>query len=89
MTITASPTAVASDTTTFGAPGTAVLGAHVDTGAGVLAMTGAGPGTIILALAGLGSLLVGAAAMLTGRRIAPRNTGTADLPDLSHRALSS
>ncbi len=88
MTIATSPTAVASDVGTFGGSGTAVLGANVDTGAGLLAVTGAGPGTFLLALAGIASLLAGTAAMLAGRKITPRNTATANLPDLSHRTLT-
>lgn len=49
-------------------------------------MTGAGPGTLLRALAGLASLVVGGFAALTGRRLSTRNPLTAGLPDLSHLA---
>ena len=90
MTIQVSPTAVVSDSSAVGssgAAGAAVLGVQADAGVGVLAFTGSGPGTVILALAGLGSIIAGAGALLAGRRLAPRNTDTERLPDLSNRAL--
>jgi hypothetical protein len=67
------------------AAGPAVAGVH---GADVLAFTGAGPGTLYLAIIGFATLLVGAVAMLFGRRRtglevqAPVN-GLADLAPLA------
>lgn len=65
-------------------------------GAGVLAFTGVGPGTLPLAIAGLASIIAGAAAVLFGRDKNNKNkTGRlkrakrkldAALPDLSHLA---
>lgn len=83
MTTAYTPVAVASAT---GSADSAVLGGGgVDSGVGLLAVTGAGPGTLILAVAGLVSLVVGAAATLAGRQLPTRSTATVGLPDLSHR----
>ena len=85
-------------------PGVQVLGTHfVATGfgpavggvqgAGFLAFTGVGPGTLPLAIAGLVSIIAGAAAVVFGRdkrgtkrRRRKHNSG---LPDLSHLANPS
>lgn len=72
----------ASNTSIDATPGVSATG--FDAGVGVLAMTGAGPGTAFLALAGLVSLITGAAMAVTGRKMTTRNTATAGLPDLSH-----
>lgn len=64
-----------------GTPG--VSAAVLDAGVGVLAMTGARPGTLFLALAGLVSLIAGGAMSVTGRKLTTRNTATAGLRDLS------
>lgn len=56
-----------------------------DTG-GVLVATGAGPGTLLLALTGIVSIVLGLAARATGTRIRVRSTDHAGLPDLSHRS---
>ena len=76
--------------TGFG-PGAGAMGAAH--GAGALAFTGVGPGTLPLAIAGLASIAAGAAATVWGRdtnkkgRI-KRAKGSLDaaLPDLSHLA---
>ena len=84
------------------APGVQVMGAHfVATGfgpavggaqgVGFLAFTGVGPGTLPLAVAGLASLIAGAAAVIWGRdKRGPakrrRRTNNNALPDLSHLA---
>jgi hypothetical protein len=60
-------------------------------GAGALAFTGVGPGTLPLTIAGLASIVAGAAAAIWGRdkkgkaKRRPSN-GTHALPDLSHLA---
>ena len=83
-------------------PGVQVLGAHYvgtgfgpavggASGAGFLAFTGVGPGTLPLAIAGLASIIGGAAAVIWGRdkkggakqRRRKHDNG---LPDLSHLA---
>jgi hypothetical protein len=89
---------------TAGGPGVQVLGTHfVATGfgpavggaqgAGFLAFTGVGPGTLPLAVAGLASIIGGAAAVIWGRdnkkkgsvkRRARKNDH--GLPDLSYLA---
>ena len=65
------------------------------TGAGVLAFTGVGPGTLPLAIAGLASIIAGAAAVIFGRDKNKSGTGAfkrakrkfdSALPDLSHLA---
>lgn len=61
-------------------------GAGLDSGVGLLAVTGAGPGTLLLALAGIASVVAGGFMALTGRRMNTRNSHTAGLPDLSHLA---
>ncbi len=52
----------------------------------VLAFTGVGPGTAVLGIAGLVSLVAGFFALLFGKRLRP--AGAADSPwtDISHRA---
>ncbi len=75
--------------TTLVGGGAGLGGAH---GAGFLAFSGVGPGTLPLALAGVASIVAGAAATIWGRgepterrrRRAHRNH--AALPDLSHLA---
>ena len=90
-------------------PGVHVAGVHIAavgmgpgvggaTGAGVLAFTGVGPGTLPLAIAGLASIVAGAAATVwsrdkkKGKGKSPRRkhlTRWQDaLPDLSHLANS-
>lgn len=54
-------------------------------GVGLLALTGAGPGTLVLALTGLASLVIGAVAVLTGRRLQTSNDPDSPLVDLAHR----
>lgn len=54
-------------------------------GVGLLALTGAGPGTLVLALTGLASLVIGAVAVLTGRKLQTSNDPDSPLVDLSHR----
>ncbi len=54
-------------------------------GTSVLALTGAGPGTLLLALTGLASLIAGGVAMLTGRRLLTSSNPDSPLRDLSHR----
>src|SRR3954451_18892952 len=69
-------------------PGTGALGAAH--GAGVLAFTGVGPGTLPLAVAGLASIAAGAAATVWGRDKHKvkrrRRKAQIVLPDLSHLA---
>ncbi len=68
-------------------------GGHVDgaagavgvSGTGVLALTGAGPGTLLLALTGLITLILGAVAMLTGRKLLTTSDTDSPLRDLSGR----
>jgi len=73
--------------TAFG-PG--IGGVH---GAGALAFTGVGPGTLPLAVAGLASIAAGAAATVWGRDKSRskrrRRTNDHGLPDLSHLANST
>lgn len=66
------------------ADGTGAGGTGVDAGVGLLAMTGAGPGTFLLALAGLVSLVAGGVMTLSGRKMTTRNSIDGGLPDLSH-----
>lgn len=54
-------------------------------GTSVLALTGAGPGTLLLALTGMASLIAGGVAMLTGRRLLTSSDADSPLRDLSHR----
>jgi hypothetical protein len=64
-----------------------------DSGAGVLAFTGVGPGTLPLAIAGLASIVAGGVALVMGREKSEKRTKSrrrrrieATLPDLSHLA---
>jgi hypothetical protein len=54
-------------------------------GVGLLALTGAGPGTLVLALTGMASVVIGAVAVLTGRKLQTSNDPDSPLVDLSHR----
>jgi hypothetical protein len=70
--------------------GPAVGGAQ---GAGFLAFTGVGPGTLPLAIAGLASLIAGLGAVIwgrdkkgTGKPSRRRKHDNSGLPDLSHLA---
>jgi predicted phage tail protein len=54
---------------------------------GVLAVTGVGPGTAVLAAAGMASLVAGGVAVLLGRRPSTPNDPTSPLADISHLAL--
>lgn len=52
----------------------------------MLPVTGMGPGTALLAVAGVVSLVVGAIAAITGKRFGFRNDLESPLRDLSHLA---
>ena len=52
----------------------------------VLAFTGTGPGTLPLAIVGLGAIVVGAVAALAGRKRPARGAAHPTLPDLSELA---
>jgi len=52
----------------------------------VLAFTGVGPGTAILGLAGLVSLVAGFFALLMGKRLRPAGAADSRWSDISHRA---
>jgi hypothetical protein len=72
-------------TSTFG--GVGVAGEAGIGGTGLLALTGAGPGTLVLALTGLASLVAGALAMLLGRELRTSNDPSSSLRDLSYRTV--
>lgn len=55
-------------------------------GTGLLALTGAGPGTLVLAVTGFASIVLGALAVLTGRQLRTSSDPDSPLVDLSHRA---
>jgi predicted phage tail protein len=54
---------------------------------GMLAVTGVGPGTAVLAVAGMVSLVAGGVAVLLGRRPSSPNDPTSPLADISHLAV--
>ena len=51
----------------------------------LLAFTGVGPGTVILGLTGLVSLLAGFVALLFGKRLRPAGAAGSRWDDISHR----
>lgn len=62
------------------------IGAADGGGLGMLAVTGAGPGTLVMAIAGIVSVVIGGIAMLAGRPLPMANDAHSSLPDLASRA---
>lgn len=73
----------ASDSSFSGGAGASGFAGEVG---GVLVATGAGPGTLVLAITGIAAVILGLAARATGTQLRTRSTDHEGLPDLSYRS---